>query len=154
MAYYFDLSDAADLLLLHSSVRDHDELARVSLEVETDVINQFRERNTRGADFYQYYGSSLAAPFVTSDSKYVIWLDGYKEDADDAAVDTRLKDALRRTIADVVSHRLRYYDEEQGISSFTQGRVSIAYTGGTRNNRWPAAWSSRLAEFNLNPSYA
>lgn len=151
MATYFDLAAAADVLLLHESVRDHNELARIASAVETDVINHYRERNERGLDRYTYYGSPTVAPFVTSDGKYIVWLDGYKEDADEA--DTRLKDALRRTIADVVSHRLRYYDEERGVQSWTQGRVSVTFSGGGRDTEWPKGWSRRLAEFNLNPAY-
>lgn len=151
MATYFDITSYADINLLHGDVRNHCELSNVAAQVESDVINRFRERN-RGAGYpYPYFASSVGTPYSTTDGKYIIWLDGYKEDADEA--DTRLKDALRRTIADVISHRLRYYEEENGVKRFSQGRVSIEYSGSGRDAEWPRQWSRRLTEFDLNPCY-
>lgn len=151
MATYFDPSSSSDIFLIHSSVRAHSELVQMAAQVEEEIINHYRERNRDGYAEYPYYGSSTGTAFITTDGKYVIWLDGYKEDA--SLADARLKDALRRTIADVISHRLKHYDDEPGIKSWTQGRRSVTYSGSGIDGQWPKAWNKRLTEFNLNPSY-
>lgn len=151
MASYFDISSAADLFLIHSSVRDHCELSQMAASVEDEIISQYRERNVGGYTEYPYYSSQTGTPYTTTDGKYIIWLDGYKVDADEA--DTRLKDAMRRTIADVISHRLKHYDDEPGIKSWTQGRRSVVYAGDGIDAHWPKSWNKRLIEFNLNPAF-
>lgn len=74
----------------------------------------------------------------TEDSK--VMLKGYP-DAED------LKQAMRRTIADVASWVLRDYDNEQGVVSMQQGNRSITYARASSWNEWPREWAHRLARF-------
>ena len=56
-------------------------------------------------------------------------------------------DALRATIADVTSHRLYYYDEDDTLSLEGRGSRSKARAGGALDKRWPKNWRWRLRKF-------
>lgn len=55
--------------------------------------------------------------------------------------------ALRRTIADVVSHRLRYYDTDATLSLESRGSRSQARAKGSLDPMWPKRWRWRLRSY-------
>lgn len=131
MATYFD--SGADTALIHQSVRTHSELATVASNAENDVLRRY----TLG--------------FNATDRE--VYLEGYNADADLA--DTALKDALRRTIGEVVSHRLRFYDDRRGVASESRGARSVSYAPSGVDPDWPDGWDNRLADFDTrNPFWA
>lgn len=126
MATYFN--SGSDTALIHLSVRTHAELATVAAAVEDDVLRRF----TLG--------------FNSTDRE--VYLEGYETDADSA--DTSLKDALRRTIGEVTSHRLRHYDDKRGVVSESRGARSVTYASGDSGDPdWPDGWDYRLADFDI-----
>jgi len=56
-------------------------------------------------------------------------------------------DALRRTVADVTAHRLRYYEDDDTLTSQSHGGRSEKRPEGALDKRWPADWRWRLDRF-------
>lgn len=144
MANYFDIT--ADLGLLHPDVQASDRLVEVSAQVEAEVIGKYRTHV--GNDYYP-----RPRDVVISSNNYVIMLRGYVADADNA--NSELKDALKRTIAKVISHRLmmEMTDSEQGVTSWTDGARSRTYSK-AQDTQWPSRWRSLLVPFELRTGYA
>ncbi len=63
--------------------------------------------------------------------------------ADAAIVNDALREAMRRTIADVASHRLRYYDAEAGVVASSVGSRSRSRKR-PLDPLWPGRWRARL----------
>lgn len=63
-------------------------------------------------------------------------------------------EALRLTIADVTSHRLRYYDEDDTLSSEQRGSRSQSRAQGALDARWPDGWAWRLRKIDDTTVYA
>ena len=57
-----------------------------------------------------------------------------------------VREALRETIADVVSHRLRYYNEDDTLSMESRGSRTKSRAGGALDKRWPDGWAWRLRQ--------
>lgn len=135
---YFDPTSDSDKSLLHSDVRDHSELERVATQVEFDVINHYREelRYESGSRAYAYPPNG---PVQTA-----VYLNGYEEDPQKA--EKHFREALRHTIADLISFSLRVYDNEIGVTSQRRGGRSKSFAGKVPTpNQWPDGWSRRLA---------
>lgn len=122
MARYFDPQERSDELLLHSTVRSHDEIEPVSLAVEREVLRYYMERDP---------------DTETLEVKLKDW------DSDPANVEPQLAQALKETIAYVVSWRLQHYDEIQNVKSESLGEYSVEYAGES-NPYWPEGWDERL----------
>ena len=145
MANFFDPNDVNDRYLLHSSVRDHDELALAVDKVEWEIIDAFTQRDSQGIATYDAFFKyeSGADPFEDLKVRLV----GYNAD-DPGDSDDGLKEAMRRTIADIVSGILRDYDNPQGVGSITQGKRSISYSGSIPSWRdWPSGWDRKLRNY-------
>lgn len=109
MANYFVV--ASDTGLLPPAIRTNADLANVAAEAEKDVIEHYTDRvrptwytarvNTVSENVGELVNSSLGL---------YVYLRGYKKDANDAAVDADLKDALKREIAGVIAWRLAKRD--------------------------------------------
>lgn len=144
---YFDHTDSNDTALLHSDVRTHSELENVSEQVEWEVIDHYREEWPElDQGDYTTYDPDVAI-------QTTVKLHGYADDPDNASAN--LKQALRRTIADVVSNVLRQYDNERGIQSHQLGNRSETYAGEIpTKDDWPDNWNHRLARYdNRDPVY-
>jgi len=158
MATYFDSADANDTALVHPSVRTHAELANVASQVEYEVIQVYTFKVNRAASMYSLQASGIQSsatekPYFYPSEDYVVYLNGFKPDAGDANVSALLKDALRRTIADVVSHRLFNIDSAGGnVIEEQRGRRRIKYAEG-KDAEWPENWDRRLTTFDLRPKY-
>ena len=121
---YFDPSLEADRDLLHESVRDHDYLKPVADKAEYDVFEWFTE----------------AVGYLTFEVR--LW--GY--DADPNSANASLKEDARRTIAEVVSHRLRFYDVAEGV--FKEKLEGYEYEAeGSVDRKWPDGWNRRLIKY-------
>lgn len=144
---YFDATNTEDLKLLHSGVRDHDELENIAEQVEYDVIDHYRE------EYPEYLHSEYSSYDPDVEIQTAVKLHGYAENPDNAAAN--LKEALRRTIARIVSDCLRQYDNERNLQSEKLGNRSYTYAGKIpTKDDWPDAWDSRLAKFdNREPVY-
>jgi hypothetical protein len=63
-------------------------------------------------------------------------------------------EALRLTIADVASHRLRYYAEDDTLSSESRGSRAQSRAEGALDARWPDGWAWRLRKIDDTTVYA
>ena len=141
MSTFFDPSKKEDLDLLHSSVRDDDELTNVVNKVEYEMIDHFRQR----PDIPVYFRSGFEN--LSSQNRIKVRLIGYSED-DPSQSNTDLKEALRRSIAHVVSYILRNYDNLVGAQAMRQGQRSVTYKGVIPDvDKWPDGWKSYLRNF-------
>ena len=141
MSTFFDPSKKEDLDLLHSSVRDDDELTNVVNKVEYEMIDHFRQR----PDIPVYFRSGFEN--LSSKNRIKVRLIGYSED-DPSQSNTDLKEALRRSIAHVVSYILRNYDNLVGAQAIRQGQRSVTYKGVIPDvDKWPDGWKSYLRNF-------
>jgi len=138
---FFDPSNPSDLSLIHSSVRDHEELYDVADKVEYEMIDHFRQR----PDMPLYFRSGFEN--LSSLNRVKVRLIGYSEDSPEDS-NANLKEALRRSIGYVVSYILRNYDNTVGAESIRQGQRSISYRGQIPNvNDWPSGWKKYLRNF-------
>ena len=134
MAYFFDVSEQADLNLLHSTVRSDSELSNTVEKVEWEMIEYFRQR----PDMPLYFRSGLEN--LSSLNRIRVRLIGYNEDNPEQST-AELKEAFRRAIAYVVSDVLRNYNNTLNATSIKQGQRSITYNGVADNvNDWPSGW--------------
>lgn len=130
---FFDLNSPDDLALINAAVRDHDELNTVAEMAEWEVIEAY----TEGAG-----------------DRAVVKLKGYDQD-DPSESEADLKEALRRTIADVVSTLLLDYDNDRGVLSERQGNRSVTYGRASTWRDWPTGWQSKLTRFDRRtPAYS
>ena len=154
MADFFDVNDSNDTDLLHESIRTHDELSTVVDKVEWEILNEAflqREGGTRGVvqDFFEYEDGN------DPNNELKVRLVGYDQDTPTNS-DADLQEALRRTIARVVSWVLRNYDNGQGVRSISQGQRSIEYAGSVPDwQEWPDGWDRILHNYDARiPQYA
>jgi hypothetical protein len=122
-AIFFTYADDSALLL--EDIRDEAERDNVVLQSENDIIRWF----TRGL------GSSR-----------VVALYGWDSDAP-VNSEATLKQALKETIAEVASHRLRYYDEDPTIGRSVRGSRTDDRKVGSLDPLWPSGWERRLLDF-------
>lgn len=121
MATYFDSTVQGDKNLLPPAARTNADLANVAARAEKDVINQYTDR----AHYIVYTaraGTSEGSPeLINSALGIYVYLRGYKVDANDAAVNAGLKDALKNEIADVISWRIARRDVNTLTTSESDG---------------------------------
>jgi hypothetical protein len=145
MSTFFDVSDANDLNLLHADVRTNDELANVVEKVEWEILDAFSQRDRQGLTtvqaFFEYEKGRDPSDEI------LVRLVGYDEDTP-ADSEAGLKEALRRTIADIASYLMRSYDNDAGIQSVRQGQRSVSYAGMIPTwTEWPSGWDRRLKNY-------
>ena len=128
MATFFDITSQDDVDLLHASVRKHTERDRVINAVEVEILNRFTIR--------------------TGVNAYRVELEGY-DDTTPASSHATLKAALKRAIAAVASHRLRYYDRDPSLQIEELGdyKYDRGSGAGKLDVDWPASWDSELTRF-------
>jgi hypothetical protein len=146
MATFFNTESAQDINLLHRDVRGSSELDNMADRVEYEVIQFYKQRDMQGIatyqDFFRYEAG--ASPLTGIKVRLV----GYNE-ADPEQSTAELKEALRRTIADILSYQLRNYETSDGIASQSQGNRSITFASG-RAITWrdfPHGWNLHLRNY-------
>ena len=144
MSTFFDVTDANDLNLLHADVRGEDELSNVVDKVEWEILDAFSQRDKQGLTtvqaFFEYEKGR------DPNDEILVRLAGYDQTAP-ADSDAGLKEALRRTIADIVSTLMRGYSNEPGIQSVRQGQRSVTYGMVPTWDKWPSGWDRRLKNY-------
>jgi hypothetical protein len=121
VATYFDPTVQGDKDLLPFAARSNADLAKIAARVEKEVIAEYTDRA-----HYQLYtarGEALEGTpeLVNSTLGIYVYLRGYKVDANDAAVDPSLKDALKNEIADVIAWRIKRNDVNTLTTSEADG---------------------------------
>lgn len=141
-AIFFDTGTQDDLDLLHESVRNHSELDNVVNEVEYRILDYYKQRPSVPLRL-QTGRENL---YSTNDIQ--VRLIHYDNDTP-ANSQQDLKDALKRTIADIASWVLRNYDSPTGgVKSIGQGKRSIEYMGAVPDwKHWPDGWQRWLHNF-------
>ena len=150
MATYFDSTAQADKNLLPPEFRAATDLANVAADAEKDVIEQYAARS-----HYSWYTARVnvneggAPELVNTNLGIYVFLRGYKADAAHVDVDPDLKDALKRTVADVITWRLRQHNADPLVASqssvdgkSTTWRDSAVYL-------FPRGFDRRLRRFDL-----
>lgn len=145
MADFFDVSKVADLNLLHSTVRDNSELGNVVDKAEWEIINAFTQRDMQGLGTYQAFFEYESGQNPNTDLE--VRLVGYNSETP-ASSDAGLKEAMRRTIADIASWSIRNYDNNNNVQSIKQGQRSVTYSGIVPVfNDFPQGWDRRLSNY-------
>ena len=139
----------ADNNLLHASVRTNAELENIVNKVEWEIIDAFSQRydrlsiRERYSDFFEFEAGS------NPNQEIKVRLAGYNE-SDPEASDAGLLEALKRTVADVVSDVLMDYNNERGVQSQRQGNRSISYSGSVPTWRdWKSGWDLKLDNYDV-----
>lgn len=147
MASYFNVADDADLV--SPDVRSSQDLQTVAEQAEKDVIRFYTRKEPGDASGWRTTfpeGTEVNAALGLH-----VYLLGYETDADDEDTDDDLKDALKRTIADVTSWRL-----QQNKLGFNVLAKSDGLGGQNRRGRefradaldkFPPGWNWRLRSF-------
>ena len=140
MATFFDIPQ--DENLLHSSVRANDELQNVIDNVEYEILDYYKQRPSIPLTL-----QTGRENLYTTNEIQVRLIDYDNDNPENSEAD--VKEALKRTIADVASWGLRNYDNTQGgVQSIQQGKRSITYMGSAPSWRdWPSGWNARLKNF-------
>lgn len=145
MATFFDASNPSDLDLLHSSIRSDDELQNVVNSVEWEVLNAFSQRDLEKIGTYEAFFEYENGRDPNDEIK--VRLVGYDKTTP-ADSDAGLKEALKRTIAEIVTWVIRNYNSTDGVKSITQGKRSITYIGDSPDfNSFPMGWDRRLKNY-------
>jgi hypothetical protein len=145
MSYFFDFTD---LSLIHSDVREHPELSNVIDRVEWEILDAFSQRDLQGLTTVQAFFEYETGR--DPNDEILVRLAGYDQ-ASPTDSEDGLKEALRRTIANIANELLRGYDRERGVQSVRQGQIAIMY--GTPSGYvpswtdWPSGWDRFLKNY-------
>lgn len=140
-AIFFDTSEQDDLNLLHSSVRDDSELDNVVNGVEYEILQYYKQRPSIPLSL-----QTGRENLYTTNEVQVRLID-YDNDTP-ANSEQDLKDALKKTIAEVTSWVIRNYNNDAKVQSESLGRWSVSYAGSVPTwNEWPSGWNRWLKNF-------
>lgn len=139
---FFNPNNEDDLNLINSKVRDHPELASVASQVEWEVIDAYRQRDQGRTNWNAFFELERGGD---PSRGLKVRLIGYDPDNPEKS-DEGLKEALRRTIADIISKTLIDYDRTGAISE-QQGNRSITYARASSWREWPSGWRYRLTNY-------
>lgn len=143
MSVFFNPS--TDQALLHSSVRNSDELSTIVDQVEWEILNAYSQRDMEAIGTYEAFFEYEFGRDPTDEIK--VRLFGYNAD-DPANSEAGLKEALKRTIALVVSKLLRNYDNQDNVQSIQQGKRSVTYAGMVPTyTSFPTGWDRFLKNY-------
>lgn len=143
MAIFFDIGTDSDLL--HSSIRNEDELYSIVDRVEWEITQAFKQREMQGlstySDFFLYESGSQP------NTEIKVRLLGYDQDDPENSEDG-LKEVFKYTIADVVSWVLRNYNNQQSAENISLGRFSVSTSGDVPTWReFPSGWDRRFKNY-------
>ncbi len=145
MAFYdpvfFDTNEQDDLDLLHSSVRDDSELDNVVANVEYEILDYYKQRPSIPLQL------QVGRENLYNTNQVSVRLLDY--DQDNPANSTQeLKDAIKKTIAEITSWVIRNYNTPQNVESIQQGKRSVSYYGLSPSwQDFPKGWQRWLKNF-------
>lgn len=140
-AIFFDIENADDLALLHSTVRENPELGNVIDGVEYEVLDYYKQR----ASVPLSLRTGRENLYSTKDIS--VRLMGFNNNTP-ADSEQDVKDALKKTIAEVASWVVRNYNNDVKVSSINLGRFSVTYAGSSPSWRdFPSGWNRWLSNF-------
>jgi hypothetical protein len=148
VATYFD-STGTDKLLLVPAVRTNADLVNVAAEAEKDVIAHYTARAHYLLNTVRLGSMEGTPELVNSSLGLYVFLRGYKVDANDAAVDTDLKAALKREIASVIEWRIRQRDVNTLTTSEADGAGKSVSLRADANAVFPPGFGRRLRPFDI-----
>ena len=138
---FFDTASSDDLDLLHSSVRTNDELENVVANVEYEILDYYKQRPSIPLTL-----QTGRENLYTTNEIQVRLIDYDNDNPSNSEQD--LKDALKKTIAEISSWVIRNYETPQGVNSIQQGKRSISYHGLSPTwNDFPSGWRRWLKNF-------
>jgi len=142
---FFDPNNADDVALLQSSVRTSAELDNMASRIEWEVIDAFKQRDMQGLGtydaFFKYESGS------DPNDEILVRLIGYDETTPDDS-EAGLKEALRRTIADIISWALIDYNNNKNVTSLRQGNRAVTFGGmAPTYDQFPSGWDRRLKNY-------
>jgi hypothetical protein len=141
---YFDPDQPDDLrLVMPRELRESVDVADIALSVEKEVIEQFQQRITTHE--WNVRLDPVGYP-ANLERRIFVMLEGYHPDADQAY--GPLRDALKRTIADVVSWRIQMHRRDRAMIVETQGDRNRSYRRDA-GELFPSQWEWRLRIFDL-----
>lgn len=147
---YFDTGNSDHTARLHPEIRDHPELDNVARRTERDVIG--RLSNMRRTQRRYNTNTAVASDediFETTATSGVVAV-GYPYDSSASdAPDGEELEALLDAIADVISHRLLYLDEDYEARS--EGIGGMSRTRGRWDQQFPEDWRSPLKPWQQEP---
>jgi len=143
MATYFDTSKQEHKNRLHPDVRDSGELDTVAKRAERDVLGKLNSARRVKNERSNTAVASDEDIFDTTATSGVFAI-GYPSDPSDPEAPTGQElERLLDCIADVISHRLLYRDEDYTATSQSRGARSVSRDGGF-NRRYPQGWRRPL----------
>lgn len=143
MSSYFDSTDEADLAYLPERFRDTEELATIATQAEADCIRAYLF-SPPGSLYTAREGWVSDAVLFDSDLNLYVWLRGYQIDAADPDTNVNFKQALKETIADVVTWRLRTWHRDPTIASESVERGKSKTFRPEAREPFPMHWDYRL----------
>ena len=138
-AIFFDTDSADDIALLHTSANKKKDLDEVVDNVEYEILDFYKQRPSIP---FQTGRESL---YTTNEIS--VRLIGF-DNTTPADSEQDLKDALKKTIAEIVSWVLRNYETEQSVKSMRQGNRAITFGGLSPSwQDFPSGWQRWLKNF-------
>lgn len=152
MARYFDPTSSDDKARLHHSVTSHAELERVAKKAERDVIRKLSDvkRTGRRRGSGRTVQGAITGSLGPASQGYLAIGYPFDADAGDAPSGEELE-ALKDTIAGVISHRLRYLDTDEHVTSRSVGSKSESRE--SFDPDWPNEWREPIEPW-LQDTYA
>jgi len=145
---YFDIDNEAHIGLLPETMRGVDDIANVAARTERDVISMYTMRASPNTN--PMIGL-IGDPFINQDLGLVIFLIGYRQEANNPNTDPDLLAALTDTIADVIEWRLRRRLKDPMVSAQSDDSgKSTTYREDARHD-FPLDWDWRLEPFDARP---
>lgn len=139
---YFNTGNPQHVERLREDIRDETELDATARRAERDVLTKLRNmrRVDREATGYGCGRTVDLSGGVPASGGYIV---GYPRDPSHADAPTGEElEALLDVIADVISHRLRYKDEDPTLSLQSQGSRSKSRFKGALDPKWPDEWAA------------
>ena len=146
MATFFDVNNSNDIALLHPEVRESPELVNQIDRVEYQVLQYYKQRDQQGRATYQDFFTFELGRRPGSEIR--VRLVGYNAETP-ADSEAGLKEALKRTIADIASYTLRNLTTQPGIASQSQGNRSVTFSNGQAPTwqNWQPGWNLYLRNY-------
>lgn len=146
MTAFFDATNTADTALVVRPLRTHDELVTVAAQAERDVIGIYTRRGAPVADFVNNFYTGRG--YHKGNGVWVA-IEGFDPDAS-AVTNADLVRALKDTIADVITWRLRKMGENPVFESVSTAIGISKTTRDSINDPFPPGeWDFRLKPYDL-----
>ena len=147
---YFDATSETDLRLLPQAMKKNPELQRIADDAEADIVAAYTDTMQRST-----VGEYRSDIFELADGKHGVFLRGYNSDVTSATgYDADRNNwsgfaaAMRRAVAKIVEHRLRYEGDDPSIVQETRGRRTVVRKRPV-NQKYPSGWRDLLSLYDI-----